>query len=692
MKATGVMWVADLRAVASGSRLVEFDSIFSGFPVPSPFGNSKWMGEPMAAKYLRRFLLISALLIGSSLFLQAQTQTGVGGNSGGGTPSGAAGGDLGGANPSPTVTISGLFNSVVVLTPSTAGTHWTDKLVTAYRGAQCANGCTIEIPDSVADNGSATTPTIPNNVNLRFTGSANFTVCTIHAGGYGDYNLGNVTLTLSGSNCTAISQTNVVTMQTSQKWILHGGKIDCNSQVGGTGVFVGNHTTTVIRDMNFYRCLDATSSATAPTGGLVLFGAQFDWFDNLKFYDNYVGLKLYGLAAAGGGQSNHFNNLTVVGAGNSTTPLCVLLYEQGSTYSMGPNYFTNFTPQSCSVAAMGIIGAPGWPTITYINGGAPERNGGGAASVAIDGVTIKQASTYQNHGFLYWTNVQLAEATINPIVFSENKSQAIFINPVGGNGHEIFSQTDGTSESYVFGKNNAAGSATFQNLSGPTWDTFGPAGSPSFGLANYTAAARNSPTLNVNGSYQNSAAPTYAKDGWTIQDVVPAGANPFVSLKFIHSGSRGGASVDLSAQQVNFANGGYVTSAGNAKFGGTLEAANNIFVDTGLFTNHMLISRSAPTISSGFGSGASVTTNNGPAAFLIDVGTSNTGTGVIGLPPATTGWSCDANDITTTNANQLVTKQTASSTTSATLQNYTDAAATHAWTDSDVLSVHCFAY
>ncbi|HEV7967467.1 MAG TPA: hypothetical protein VGP19_07850 [Candidatus Acidoferrales bacterium] len=526
----------------------------------------------MATKCFHSFLLISALVIGSSLFLHAQTQTTAAANDGGATADGSAGGDPGGAYPNASVDRSHPLNSVVVLAPDTEGAHWTDKLVTAYRSAPCARGCTIEIPDSVADDGSATTPTIPSNVNLKFTGGGNFAVCTIHAGAYGNYDLGNATLTLSGSHCTAISQTNVVTMQTSQKWILHGGKIDCNSQVAGTGVFVGNHTTTAIRDVNFYRCLDPTSTASAPTGGLVLFGAQFDWFDNLKFYNNYVGLKLYGLPAAGGGQSNHFNNLTVVGAGNSTTPVCVLLYEQGSTYSMGPNYFTNFTPQSCSVAAMGIIGSPAYQTITYINGGAPEVNGGGAASVTIDGVTIKQASTYQNHGFLYWTNVQLAEAKINPIVFSENNSQAIFLNPVGGTGRETFSQTDSTSASYVFGKNNA-GNAVFQNASGP-----------------------------------------------------------------------------------------------------------------------LLISKTAPRISSGFGSGASVTANNGPAAFLIHVGTANTGTGVIGLPSGATGWSCDATDITATTANQLVTKQTGSTSTSATLQNFANTAAAHAWTDGDVLSVHCFAY
>src|SRR3984957_4912264 len=178
-------------------------------------GTREWMAQPMAAKYFRVISFLGALLFGSPLCVAAQTQTGVGSNTGAGTA--AASADLGGASSNPSGMTSGLINSVVVLTPLTAGRHWTDKLVTAYRSAPCASGCTIEIPDSVADDGSATTPTIPSNVNLKFTGSANFIVCTIHAGSYGDYDLGNVTLTLSGSHCTAISQTNFVSMQTSQK-------------------------------------------------------------------------------------------------------------------------------------------------------------------------------------------------------------------------------------------------------------------------------------------------------------------------------------------------------------------------------------------------------------------------------------------------------------------------------------------
>jgi len=112
----------------------------------------------------------------------------------------------------------------------------------------------------------------------------------------------------------------------------------------------------------------------------------------------------------------------------------------------------------------------------------------------------------------------------------------------------------------------------------------------------------------------------------------------------------------------------------------------------GVAISGSLISATAPTIASGFGTSAAIVHSNGTAAFALNVGTSNTGNGVLTLPTAANGWTCDATDITTTGPNQLVTKQTASSATSATLQNYTDAGATHAWTDSDVLYVKCLAY
>lgn len=111
-----------------------------------------------------------------------------------------------------------------------------------------------------------------------------------------------------------------------------------------------------------------------------------------------------------------------------------------------------------------------------------------------------------------------------------------------------------------------------------------------------------------------------------------------------------------------------------------------------LNSNISLISTTAPTISSGFGTSPTVPTNNGTASFSINVGTGGVATtGIIGLPTATNGWNCYPNDITTTNATVFLTKQTASTTTSATISNFTTAGALGAWAASDIIVVSCFA-
>jgi hypothetical protein len=109
--------------------------------------------------------------------------------------------------------------------------------------------------------------------------------------------------------------------------------------------------------------------------------------------------------------------------------------------------------------------------------------------------------------------------------------------------------------------------------------------------------------------------------------------------------------------------------------------------------SNVLVSSTAPTISSGFGSGASIPHNNGTAAFTISVGTGGSASsGVIGLPAAPDGWACHADDLTTQSTSVAQTVQTASSTTSATLTQYSDVKVATAWAANDILSVSCFAY
>lgn len=110
-------------------------------------------------------------------------------------------------------------------------------------------------------------------------------------------------------------------------------------------------------------------------------------------------------------------------------------------------------------------------------------------------------------------------------------------------------------------------------------------------------------------------------------------------------------------------------------------------------TNVVLIAGAAPTISSGFGTTPSVTTNNGTAAFLLNVGTGGTASsGVIGLPTATNSWNCFVTDTTAAaNHTGLQTLQTGSTTTTVTVESQNSAGAATAWAASTGLRVSCFA-
>lgn len=119
--------------------------------------------------------------------------------------------------------------------------------------------------------------------------------------------------------------------------------------------------------------------------------------------------------------------------------------------------------------------------------------------------------------------------------------------------------------------------------------------------------------------------------------------------------------------------------------GGTFGATNLSYIATlsNGATGFMLLSATAPTISSGFGTSPSIVSSAGSATFRVNVGTGGAATsGVIGMPAASTGWNCTVQDMT----NNTATRQTASTTTSVT---FTAAAA---WAASDVLLATCFAY
>lgn len=116
-------------------------------------------------------------------------------------------------------------------------------------------------------------------------------------------------------------------------------------------------------------------------------------------------------------------------------------------------------------------------------------------------------------------------------------------------------------------------------------------------------------------------------------------------------------------------------------------SAGSFFLDTAALT------RTDPTISSGFGTSPSITAANGTAAFTINVGTGGTASsGVLAMPTATTGWACHVENITGTlgNVANQRTVVIGTTTTTVTVENQTiSTGAVAAWAASSILLMMC---
>lgn len=189
-------------------------------------------------------------------------------------------------------------------------------------------------------------------------------------------------------------------------------------------------------------------------------------------------------------------------------------------------------------------------------------------------------------------------------------------------------------------------------------------------------------------------APAYGKIGLTTHVTGTLGATnggtgiaSYTTGDFLYasSGTSLAALADVAVGQVLISGGVGAAPAYSA----------NPRISTLLLGADLAFSSAAPTISSGFGTGASVTAGTA-AAFRINVGTGGTATaGVIGLPTATNGWNCQVEDFTATtaNASDRRTMQLSSTTATATVENQTiSTGVVLAWSASDILAVSCTAF
>lgn len=134
----------------------------------------------------------------------------------------------------------------------------------------------------------------------------------------------------------------------------------------------------------------------------------------------------------------------------------------------------------------------------------------------------------------------------------------------------------------------------------------------------------------------------------------------------------------------------YITSLAAATLDFGFPAVNG----AGIKINNVLTTSStSPGVSSGFGTGATVYTANGTAAFGIHVGTSPGSTGTLSMPSgASNGWACDGVDLSQNNPTQFYLRMTATSPSSVTFGMFSSSGTSSNFVAGDYLSIKCTGY
>ena len=276
--------------------------------------------------------------------------------------------------------------------------------------------------------------------------------------------------------------------------------------------------------------------------------------------------------------------------------LCIPLAVAGGIGYGGQAY----NPQSVAITGGTINGI----TALGVNGGYTQT--GTAANTFKGTVTITGANalrgSYGGGGITY--NFASGDgALVNNTTGLQNTANgvnALYANTTGGGdtangGYSLYSNTTGT--------NNTAngGHALFSNTTG------------NYNTANGVNAGYTATTANANVSGSNNTWIGYQ-------------AGPGVVTQLSNATALGNGALNTASNQVVLGNSA-VTS--NVIYGGLS------------LNNNLLFSATAPTISSGFGTGASISQANGTAAFTINVGTGGTASaGNLTMPAAPTGWVC----------------------------------------------------
>lgn len=636
-------------------------------------------------------------------------------------------------------------DAVCTISTATPGTTWADKVTTGMTAI--SNVGTIVIPGSVLNTSAYPSLTVPSRITLQFPNGVDFGGCNITLGTYSKiFNPGGARLLMdpAGSGCLGWNPAGTEPVLTANDTpILDGVRVNCQSQAGSDGIHIssGNNALFKIRNVSVTGCQDA---------GLFTAGVQFSEFTNVNLSGNYVGLKDY---STGGSSSNTFikPNFTA-----ETSGVGAIFWNTSTSQTMNGNHIIDPICNTDTIVCIAIIGVTGngytWNRF-YIDGGTPEQNGTGPASVTIDGNTINNCGFISlNQAGAVLTNLEIHEASAQVNGCLTNNSSITFVGTSGGG---VVFQADSTSfVNFVGPLNN---DATIQNVN--TWPTsVGGAnfmkmyGSPvSFMNANtpqnFTGNPLFLPIATSNATSIGSAIdPVYSKVR-TVQYAASVGNKGTNRVIFDTTTTLGAASDEIISVYANSgtdtiiacgdnnSNNAFTTTnllanqwtrivmyarnvtsgfliqpdcyAADATgplvefyglevvYGPTGTAATQASIDqvlSGGINPNGYSSRFIPTIASGFGITPTVPGGKSTTAFTVNVGTGGSATsGVLTMPAATAGWTCQVNDLTAAAAHVAYnTRQTASTTTTVTVENQTTSTgAAVAWAASDILNLSC---
>jgi hypothetical protein len=235
------------------------------------------------------------------------------------------------------------------------------------------------------------------------------------------------------------------------------------------------------------------------------------------------------------------------------------------------------------------------------------------------------------------------------------------------------------------GANAATGAFS---TAGPwTFSAAGAASTPGMTIsgAPYTggSATTNFPQLYVN----SGAAPTtFNANGEMVGVNAPSGFTGYL----FDGRLNGGASIFSVNSSGAISASGTITGIGvvSTQY---LEFGTNL---TNQVNAHLIISTTAPTISTHFNTSGDSIAANSTMAFTVTAGTgTGTSTGVLTMPAASTAWICSVNNMTAVASNRADnTRQSASTTTSVTVINETlSSGAAVNFTNGDVINFQCSA-